>query len=201
MDLGRCGGFGEGVVGLGDYGPTHDDFAGFAAWEFTGVGEYGDGRVGDGDDLDFDFAERATDTGAADGSGIDFVSGDGGDREGLGGTIGAVEFTDGQKLAGIFPERGGDRRTSTEDATQRGQREVLHAAVVADFLPERGRAEGISDVFLADGLNDFRGIDFGGTTRVDFGHDGGHAKRRVEQGEDREKRQVDFSGLNVVGVA
>ena len=47
----------------------------------------------------------------------------------------------------------------------------------------------------------FAGIDRGRTRRIDLGHDGGHAERGIEEREDRQHRQVDFAGLDVVGVA
>ena len=73
--------------------------------------------------------------------------------------------------------------------------------MVADFFPERGRAEGRGDIFLADGLDDRGGIESGGALGVDLGNDGGQAQCGVEQREDRQQRQIDLAGTNVVGGA
>jgi len=112
-----------------------------------------------------------------------------------------VELTVREEGARSGPELLGDGRAGAEDAAEGREGEVLGDAVVADFAPERGGAERVGDVFLANGLDDFRGIDGGGAAGVDFRHDGGHAERGVEEREDREERKIDFAGLDVVGVA
>ena len=65
---------------------------------------------------------------------------------------------------------------------------------------------GLADTQRALCDNDLRDrvrirVDGGGSARVDFGHDGRHAERGVEKREDRQHRQVDFAGLDAVGIA
>ena len=54
---------------------------------------------------------------------------------------------------------------------------------------------------MADGLNEVGGIEVGGSAGIDFGDDGGHPEGGIEEGEDREKRQVNFPGLDRVSGA
>ena len=63
-DFRRGGRGGVVVVFAGDDGAADDDFADFAAGEFAGVSDRGDGGVGDRDDADVYFGERPTDAGA-----------------------------------------------------------------------------------------------------------------------------------------
>ena len=56
----------------------------------------------------------------------------------------------------------------------------MRDTVVADFFPERGRAEGRGDIFLADSLDDRGGIEGGGALGVDLGNDGGKTECGVE---------------------
>ena len=185
---------------MGDDRATHNHFADFAAGEFAGVGEGGDGAVDDGDNADVDAGDGTADAGAAGCGGIDFAGGNGGDRQGFRGAVGAVELAAREKGGGRFPEGGGHGGTGAEHAAERRERNFFGDAVIANLPPECGGAEGIGDVFLADGLDDFCGVDLGGAARVDLGDDRRHAQRGVEESEDREERKVDFAGLDRVGL-
>ena len=165
------------------------------------VDEVGDGGVGERDDLYVGPTHGVADARAMHGSGIDFVGGNAGDGQGLGGAVGAMEFSVGQKGARALPERRGHRGARAQHAVERGQGDLVREAVVADFFPERGRAEGVGDAFLLDGLHDFRGVEGGGAAGVDLRHDRGHAERGVKEREDGQKGQIDFAGRDGVGLA
>ncbi len=214
---------GPGVVAPRDDGAADGDLADLARGREEVLRPASDRIVRDLDDLDLDLARGSPDARpeALLGEGArlreDLLAPDRRHGERLGGAVGRVDLRAAlEHTLEALEHRGNGRSPGRDHPPERGEllKGVRGAEPLAgargrsprtlearDAPEERGRAEHARHAALADRVNDVVPIHEAGPREVHLRDHGRHAERRVEQGEERERREVDLVGREAVGRA